>query len=1324
MTHYADLADQGYHLLRHHDRSFDVKYRLVSFACRIGGPDHGEGEGYDQFGILQGVRPNWGGEETHGDITNWLMWKPDDAGGTHDGVNNGTAAPPNSRPRTIPGWAQAWASITLNASAPGDANQGGSTTSNPKSGTVDVLPAFSQAWDADGRFAAKTLPLPPLFDNVPKGIAGVVLAGTNEYKQEELFLPCMPNVLVAPHENGDPNLGTLVYDLTGKDELDRRRRARLQTLARVWEIPRGGVTQAIFGPARAHALAIQMGPARGGVNGRASFADVGDGGGPFPVEILGAASNAAGGCLNVGSVNDKHRFGKNSDEDTLNSLHISTNAYFYRDAFADAPLAFGGLWEPAGSAGQLWETFLRYDNNSQHSHPTGAKAGLWRLETRVPVFYPPPPDDGTNPFLDGTFQTPRDDGINTGPMADQGLTNPGQDGTFTTPEDSSFGTNSPANPDADQTFTDPASDGTFTTPNDNGFTDPLRDSTFTTPNDNGLTDTARDSTFATPGDSTFGTSPNDDNGTFATPGDSGIGGGGVVDGPVVNPPSGGGGGRGGVGSGAGSGGVTDGPIINTPGGGGFVFGNTDKLPGFSDDSFNPNTDGASLVTFPGPGEDSVAPWNPLTTRSANASFNADGTVDIVDSMGNVVQHFDNESQARVAWAWLFTGTDVLPPNDGASNLPTLSTLNEFTAPSLIFKPQPLKGPHTNVRNSPSWGPDDITDSQAWPVVARLESIGGQAVDGTFTYSNAHGAGRYGKSASGMVCVMPPNIAFDQVLDGVVPSTWPTTSFNYFNSQLTFGTPHYSGKVLNGFGIRLSGSTLAVDTFDASGNVTSTGTLWPGSSPWTDTGSVVQLVTPSRCVVIQSACITSSNQTNSESFGETASTSSTGSTSVGNSAQTGLNGVAVGYQSNGTGNNATAVGKGAVATGTGACTLGAGASATAADAIAIGDPATCGGTHSIVIGGGTAGITSASGAIAIGYASGAGTSSVTVGDSAVSAEGVGKQNNVAIGASSHAYTTDGVAIGYLATCADNSVSIGSHASGATNRLQATCIGAVSFANDNSCAFGYNSFAGAGTIALGRDSDSSWASQTFSAGSPNYPITLVCFGKGGNANATPLAVTLQNTPATGTNVAGTGDLIVIPSLATGNAASAKFSVQTGDTGASGSTLQTATEKFKVDPSGAWAKMQAGTKLLDWDIIKVYINANQLIASGAFANINWTSSLIASTTGFSWSAGGAHPDRISVVTAGKIRVEAQGYWAFNNTGDRAVAIGQWDSTVTTLKDLAQSTHPATTVIEPIQVACGTFDCAANDVITVAVRQDSGGNLNAKATYTEVCCTRVTAM
>ena len=98
---------------------------------------------------------------------------------------------------------------------------------------VKALPVRDTGWGGDDRFLELTPTVHPKSPNMPKGIPGLVVSGVMEREQHELLLPIMGNTLIAVNAAGDPDLSTLVYDLTADDELDELRNAPLHSFWRV-----------------------------------------------------------------------------------------------------------------------------------------------------------------------------------------------------------------------------------------------------------------------------------------------------------------------------------------------------------------------------------------------------------------------------------------------------------------------------------------------------------------------------------------------------------------------------------------------------------------------------------------------------------------------------------------------------------------------------------------------------------------------------------------------------------------------------------------------------------------------------------------------------------------------------------------------------------------------------------------------------------------------------------------------------------------------------------------------------------------------------------
>ena len=102
------------------------------------------------------------------------------------------------------------------------------------------------------------------------------------------------------------------------------------------------------------------------------------------------------GPIHGGAGRDKHSLGFDADGHPINSAHISTNAYFFRDEDQDAPLEFGGVYPNPPGYPLRSQTHLSWDAHANHPHLTGAKPGLWRWWTEVPYTSPgspttPPP---------------------------------------------------------------------------------------------------------------------------------------------------------------------------------------------------------------------------------------------------------------------------------------------------------------------------------------------------------------------------------------------------------------------------------------------------------------------------------------------------------------------------------------------------------------------------------------------------------------------------------------------------------------------------------------------------------------------------------------------------------------------------------------------------------------------------------------------------------------------------------------------------------------------------------------------------------------------
>jgi len=275
------------------------------------------------------------------------------------------------------GWNFAWPAIVTT---------GGDTiaTGTSRCGVGLDAAVLPQYWAglADDRFAPFTLP--PGGQRHPSGTLGIMLAGTSENNQENVFL-ATDRRLVAANRFGGTALSSQVHDLT-----DKAAYGISAALHSAWYVaqPRGGKPR--YG---ANVLAWQIGgsgcsddaPGFGFVHdrskktlavmGRVHF-------GPFEVGVAGG---------------DKHEITKTEDGEPTNSGHLSTETYFFRTQRQDAPLNFDSPdYVPASDPPHYVKAFLRYNPALLHRHFDAVKEGRWDLEAKcwftapdVPCRVPP-----------------------------------------------------------------------------------------------------------------------------------------------------------------------------------------------------------------------------------------------------------------------------------------------------------------------------------------------------------------------------------------------------------------------------------------------------------------------------------------------------------------------------------------------------------------------------------------------------------------------------------------------------------------------------------------------------------------------------------------------------------------------------------------------------------------------------------------------------------------------------------------------------------------------------------------------------------------------
>ena len=186
---------------------------------------------------------------------------------------------------------------------------------------------------------------------LPNGALGLVVSAVNEAEQEDLFFPCDPR-LFAVNVAGDPECGSLVFDLNKANEPDSARGAYLQSAFRVVKLPMGQPnalafqldftgkkdTQGGFFCETMSAPAMDMPPLPGAGPGKTVVA------GENPPDKggfgFGEGSHNFGGPFHVGVTGDKHFHGVDADGNPINCLHLWTSSNFFMNRLADGPIRF------------------------------------------------------------------------------------------------------------------------------------------------------------------------------------------------------------------------------------------------------------------------------------------------------------------------------------------------------------------------------------------------------------------------------------------------------------------------------------------------------------------------------------------------------------------------------------------------------------------------------------------------------------------------------------------------------------------------------------------------------------------------------------------------------------------------------------------------------------------------------------------------------------------------------------------------------------------------------------------------------------------------
>lgn len=101
-----------------------------------------------------------------------------------------------------------------------------------------------------------------------------------------------------------------------------------------------------------------------------------------------AAHDDAFGPLTVGHLDDKHKIDTDRDGHPINSLHIHTDAYFFRGREEDAPLFFEGEYPDPPAMPFEVQVHLGYDQQEGHPFVGGNRRGMWKWWAEVPYMGP------------------------------------------------------------------------------------------------------------------------------------------------------------------------------------------------------------------------------------------------------------------------------------------------------------------------------------------------------------------------------------------------------------------------------------------------------------------------------------------------------------------------------------------------------------------------------------------------------------------------------------------------------------------------------------------------------------------------------------------------------------------------------------------------------------------------------------------------------------------------------------------------------------------------------------------------------------------------
>lgn len=326
MTKILDSRSQEFGFLPLQDHGSghfrDLANRISIIACRT------RGRAIKSEGLGKFIEDR----ESYGDLIGGLFW------------------PKNTR--LIPSWAFAWPTKIVSASG------------QKKTDSGNTIPILNGKWDLDAGFGSLKPSMPMIGKRklkLPGGIFGITLASTqsaHKPPQEELFFPAGGGPLIAVHQAGDPEYGSLVADLDDDNNIDDERLAVVQSMMRVVKEPVGiSLTQPGLPVAVGSARILKLTEGENALAWNIGWSQQHDVIGGFiqdtPLSllqniapILAMVSEWAGGPFRVGDVednmlgigDDQHKLGVDEDEHAINSAHFQTETLFHSGEPAKAKI--------------------------------------------------------------------------------------------------------------------------------------------------------------------------------------------------------------------------------------------------------------------------------------------------------------------------------------------------------------------------------------------------------------------------------------------------------------------------------------------------------------------------------------------------------------------------------------------------------------------------------------------------------------------------------------------------------------------------------------------------------------------------------------------------------------------------------------------------------------------------------------------------------------------------------------------------------------------------------------------------------------------------